>query len=665
MALRLGPALLILISFVAILLGIILHSTSINELQYRGPPQKEFEQNVIIDDKNENLIWFLQVTDLHLSNRGTKESLRERDFHEFARDYVDIVKPDVVLVTGDITDGRKPNSSFGTGPQLDEWLGYSSAIERSGALTKTKWLDIRGNHDNFNVYRPADPNTLYRKYSIQGKEWARNYMYNLTARDGMIYNFIGVDEVQTPGLKIPFNFIGVVKADDVTQLKKFKEEAKKMNGQYSIWFAHYPTSSIASTGENLRNIIDGPYLCGHFHTIGNWVTQMHATQQPGFAEIELGDWKHNRRIRLAAVDHQLFSFVDVGFREFPIALMTNPKRTECSMPKYEPVGRIQNSTHIRVIAFSNSTIKKVTISIDGQAEVNMKSSSGPLYVLPWKSIDYSTGLHTATIYVEDKAGLKRNYTQNFSLDHSKAEFSLGGRILLRGYFKSYVMSMFFFTVTICTLPMLILRLVGYRHEDTTLKRHYRDTFIYGLHLLSNIRRLYLPLFIIPIWLTFCPLFIGRLVDEAIGICFVWGILIDGTFIHTGLTYNVCSIYLLFLHIPEIVLLTYQVKSSKLTLASSLKPSIMNLRLIIHICLTALQAAMGSVLYSAYGTMALLTSIQFFWCIFTYAYCWYLCTTLERSDFVQFDQFDNQEEQQALTGQKARDDKSSTSDHSSC
>lgn len=668
MALRLGPALLIIIVFISLMIGVILHGVSINELEYENPPANHHKRDVIINQKlDDNLMWFLQVTDLHLSNRG--EFQRENDFIEFCENYLDIFKPDAVLVTGDITDGRKPNTTFGTGPQLDEWLAYSNAVKKSNRLAngQTKWFDIRGNHDNFNVYRPEDPATLYRQYSIMGRQHSRNYMGNVT-KGNKLYTFIGVDEVQTPGLKIPFNFIGIVKDKDLSELKHFKQTAKDMKSEFTTWFAHYPTSSIASPNEGLRNIIDGPYLCGHYHTIGNLVTQMHATQQPGYAEVELGDWKHNRRIRLASVDHQLFNFVDFGFGDFPVALMTNPKKPQYLMPKYEPVDRIINSTHIRILAFSNaSTIESVEISIDGGDKQSLQLSNGPLWTVAWNPLDYQTGLHNCDIFVKDSSGQKRSYKQEFSLDGSKKEFSLGARILLRAYFRTNVMAPFYFLVMVCTLSMLILRLVPYNHGEIGLKRHYRGTFLFKLHLLCNIKQLFVPLFVVPLWMAIGPHFVGYLVDEAIGACFVWGILIDGTFIHTGITFNVGSIFLLFIHIPEVILLTYQVNCNyKSLLHNGDRTNLLGLRLLLHIfVITSLQLAMGSLLYSAYGTMSLLTSFPYIWCILIYAYCWRLCGRLERSDFSNFEKVENSNEQQPLTSHRVRDDKSSASDQSTC
>lgn len=37
------------------------------------------------------------------------------------------------------------------------------------------------------------------------------------------------------------------------------------------------------------------YLCGHLHTLGGTVPDMYTLQQEGFLELELADWKDNRK----------------------------------------------------------------------------------------------------------------------------------------------------------------------------------------------------------------------------------------------------------------------------------------------------------------------------------------------------------------------------------
>lgn len=631
MALKFGPVILILAAFFSIFIGLILHSISIDELKYREPQVKKFDPSIVIDDKPDDLLWFLQVTDTHFSYLGSSD--RRIDFEEFADKYIDFIKPDVVLITGDITDARKGGGRlFDSDQQIEEWKAYQTAITKTDAVNKTVWLDVRGNHDNFNVYRPRDPKVLYRRYSVQGRLHERNYM-KIVEKGGKNYTFIGIDEVQTPGLKIPFNFIGIVEDQDLAELQQFKHWSTGNNSQYNIWFAHYPTSSVASSHDRLRNMIDGPYLCGHYHTIGNWVTKMHSTQQTGYVEVELGDWKHNRRIRLSAIDHQLFSLADFEFRQLPIALLTNPKSAEHMMPKYEPVERILKSTHLRVIAFSNETITSVTISLDSTPPASMIPKTKNLYVLPWEPKDYLTGLHKAQINVTDEAGKSQVYTQTFSLDNSHEEFSLLARFLIRTYFKVGVMTLFFFVVSACTLPMIILRLIAFSRQDTDKKPYLKRSLFYNLHLLSCVDTLFWPIVMIPIWLAIGPNFVGYLVDDALGVSFVWGVLIDGKFVHTGITFNVGSIFLLIVHIPTMMLLTSQTRACyESILATNAPESILNWRIIMWLLVSGIQLFIGSILFGAYGCCAYLTSFPTFWTLILYAYCWYQCTKLSKTDF---------------------------------
>lgn len=39
----------------------------------------------------------------------------------------------------------------------------------------------------------------------------------------------------------------------------------------------------------------GPYLCGHLHTLGGMVPEMYTLQSNGALELELADWKENRK----------------------------------------------------------------------------------------------------------------------------------------------------------------------------------------------------------------------------------------------------------------------------------------------------------------------------------------------------------------------------------
>lgn len=212
-----------------------------------------------------------------------------------------------------------------------------------------------------------------------------------------LYKFVAIDGTLEPSPIRPFNFVGMLREKDFDTIRALVHNTPPANT--SIWFGHYPTSSIFYEKTHLHDIIDGPYLCGHFHTLNGLIHNMYATQRSGFLEAEVADWKDERMFRVAAVDHGLFALKDVSLNRWPIILITNPKPALLMMPKYEPCHRISQSTHVRVMIFSPHKIVKVEFRVDdGDWEKMIQSSSAPsLYTHEWKADQYGEGLHKIAV----------------------------------------------------------------------------------------------------------------------------------------------------------------------------------------------------------------------------------------------------------------------------
>lgn len=226
---------------------------------------------------------------------------RVTNLKEFCTTTVDAINPSVILASGDLTDAKTENH-LGSKQFEKEWQIYNNILVESKILEKTEWLDIRGNHDNFNVPGENTQFNYYLNYSMQGKQNKRSYLKQVQ-KGSEKYSFIAVDACLDPGPKRPFNFIGLLKNEDMEQIIDLATLAREKGGNYTIWFGHYPTSCILSPGVEsggmLRDVIgryeEGfAYLCGHLHTMGGMVPKMHTLQKSGFLELELGDWKDNR-----------------------------------------------------------------------------------------------------------------------------------------------------------------------------------------------------------------------------------------------------------------------------------------------------------------------------------------------------------------------------------
>ncbi|XP_025424702.1 transmembrane protein 62-like isoform X2 [Sipha flava] len=487
------------------------------------------------------LIWFLQISDLHLSIFHDWQRVTE--LKEFCDLTLDTIKPAAVLASGDLTDAKK-RDGIGSTQYEGEWLAYHDVLTSGKVSEKTKWLDVRGNHDSFDVNNLDSPNNFYRKYSEQGKSYPRSYKYKVTNHAGMSLNFIAVDACLDPGPKRPFNFIGNLDEDEINSLNLL---ANNTNGPI-IWFGHYPTSCIYTTGsKSIRSIIGEnhmsvAYLCGHLHTLGGLVPQMYTIQNEGFVELELADWKDERMFRLLAFDQGSFTFIDVRHGQWPIILVTNPKIPWLTIRDMETEeDKKKNLKFIRILAFSVDPIKHVLVQINKEYKWKncSKVEGSPLFITEWDSNDYSSGLHVINVKVEDIQGRIHIVSQPFSLDNSKPTFKMFSQWPLSVYFPDLLLLMFVIASLVNLLPLIIYRFVckctkykiNYNAKLSLISRYSRKMI-----LLSNVNRLFYPLLLFYIYLCLGPWAVGELVTDSIGWVFPWGIYVKGKLIKDSYIY---------------------------------------------------------------------------------------------------------------------------------
>ncbi|XP_076231397.1 transmembrane protein 62 [Calliopsis andreniformis] len=588
----------------------------------------------------DHLIWFVQISDIHISI--FRDPFRITELREFCNVTVDAIKPPVVLASGDLTDA-KAKDKMGSKQILEEWQYYKQVLDDTEVSKRTLWLDVRGNHDNFNVVSLESKNNYYSNYSIQGKMHPRSYMYTINI-GSELYTFIAVDACLKPGPRRPFNFIGVLDEQEMNSIYKLISKSQENNADFIIWFGHYPTSCILSqTNPGIRNVIGQykesmVYLCGHYHMLGGAVPNMYTLQQAGFLELELADWKDNRMYRIAAIDHGQFSFIDVKHKEWPVILITNPKDALYMMPRKESLLSVIKSTHIRVLAFSTAPIKTVEAQLDNDAWFECDHIKGPLYTSSWNSTKYREGIHTIRVRVVDTDGREATVLQPFALDGTRLSFKILARLILMSNVSTIFQFLFWTILILLVVPLSLLRLFHMLCERKRMHRpRFRIKFFHSwlrkLWILSAVDRLYYPLVLYAIYLTCGPWAIGEVIDNHTGIIFAWGMFVGNYYLPGAFTYVYGFLQLFSFHLPLILILAHRV-DKRLQNINKPHEKLFKISLLWeHLPITLLiimQTCMTYFFWLAYGTLATALCPLRTWSIFLAFMLWHQVHSMPQS-----------------------------------
>ncbi|ONI05256.1 hypothetical protein PRUPE_6G364500 [Prunus persica] len=399
----------------------------------------------VIDVKGgpESLVWVVQLSDLHFSVHHPDRAL---DFKNLVGPALSMINPSLVLITGDLTDG-KSKDLLTMKQNEEEWVEYQNMMEdvikRSG-LDRSIFFDLRGNHDNFGVPVLGGSFDFFSKYSINGQLGRTGNINSVTLQTGeRKHLFVGVDSTMSVGLRGPTNLFGhptdQLLAELDMELSQWDSQSEKPLSKIS--FGHFPLSfsAISYSGKSLKDIFlnhsISAYICGHLHTrFGKNLKRHHqfsrhflslqkffqlnvhqfsfhgtancSIEAPAareFWEWEMGDWRKSRAMRILAIDRGHVSYVDIDFMsgtKKTIILPTFPldsrfMSTSSSHHKYECHAMVSYET-VRALVFSVSPIVSVMTRIyDSRPgylnlvfEAPMRklvdnTSRGDLYVAPW------------------------------------------------------------------------------------------------------------------------------------------------------------------------------------------------------------------------------------------------------------------------------------------
>ncbi|XP_021987528.1 putative metallophosphoesterase At3g03305 isoform X2 [Helianthus annuus] len=453
--------------------------------------------------KGENdVVWIVQLSDLHFSVHHPE---RASDFQESVTRTLSMLNPSLVLITGDLTDGKsKDHLTMKQNEQ--EWVEYQKTMENvitKSGLDRSIFYDLRGNHDNFGLPTAFD---FFSNYSITaqlGRSQSVNTVTLQTSTRNVV--FVSFDTTMSTGLRGPTNLFGHPTDQLLTDLNSHLSQWDSTSST-KITFGHFPLSFSAPTRSknNLQQIFLNQsvtaYLCGHLHSrFGKNLKRRHQETDSSnliqlnmhpkgtskkvndFWELEMGDWRKSRAIRLLAIDKGRVSFLDTdlktGSKEILI-LPTYPLDSRYMLNKYK-FESTEDTSHIRALVFSSAIIASVKVKIYDSSRHDMvvleasMSKNDNLYTAPWNSeafVDPSPSRYWLEIQAVDNNGVTvSTELMPFSLNGLRAdlswtwkEFFVMGCQWAELYYPIF-WSFYLFVFTTLILPKIII---------SVSKKHY-------------------------------------------------------------------------------------------------------------------------------------------------------------------------------------------------
>ncbi|SAM03891.1 hypothetical protein [Absidia glauca] len=472
-------------------------------------PQRSMDDDgdSYLGDQPTGLFYFTQISDLHISKYRAKGHTLH--FLQFIQSVLPILRPEFVVVTGDLTDA-KDHRRITSQQYLEEWKTYKRAIEQQ-PWTNTTWYDMRGNHDCFDLPSWQSKVNLYRTYGQSADRVAHGqgiYTWQHSPSYGD-YQFVAIDACPKRGPSRPFNFFGYLTSNTMDRLAN-----ALLKPSNHTFFSHYPTTTmvfgVSSQGYTFRDLAKhySVYFCGHLHRLiaglGDVLQSYDSVTKT--LELELGDMKDHGMYRIVAVDNDLISFVDARLpsapstqsnpasliplsaddkvewpEQLPVApviLITNPKDSRFAINHKEPLHRIQSSTHIRFLVFSDAAPEHLSfeILVDGKPVLygdNLTSvpslpsyvgdAKNPLWTIPWQPSAYRTGSHVLSIQATTANGLVGESTIVFRTDARRTKIGGGaGEWIISTHMSTLLQCITLLSI----VTMLTLLLVSRFYSDS-------------------------------------------------------------------------------------------------------------------------------------------------------------------------------------------------------
>ncbi|BFU24032.1 ser/thr protein phosphatase family protein [Entamoeba histolytica HM-1:IMSS-B] len=285
------------------LFGIILY------LFYPTLPPEIYPTPTIVKQSN-TFFTIVQVSDPHFSKWWISHAVKR--MNKFCSSTLKKTKPELVVVTGDITKGQKFAATNYPMQHREEWEGYRTRVDnvckryfcnsnnfnqsenellnRIPKCLSDHWIDIRGNHDSDGMIYGVEEKNYAKDYLISGDQ--KLIVRDIT-KDNQTIRVILIDMFQETSL--PVDGEGIV---NISLYNILKQKLTERKTTHTILAGHYPINSVVvEENDTLLNCLRNDfndnlpfsmYWSGHYHQ-----KNLHVYHKGGIREVECPTMENN------------------------------------------------------------------------------------------------------------------------------------------------------------------------------------------------------------------------------------------------------------------------------------------------------------------------------------------------------------------------------------
>ena len=362
------------------------------------------------------LLWFMVISDSHVGASGVQDT----NFLAWAtREARDVIDPQFIVNSGDLTDSSDGGVIPYGGPYEDEFVDYRHILDVSG-MEADFYYDIPGNHDAY-----GDKNfVFYRAYSIQGRAnnatqhaWTKNFEFGS-------YLFLGVCTPGNDGASFNIWFwdnFGDHAGLDAAELAFIDDSlTAHPEAELALIFGHHPFEADASEWTEtaltyglgpLLDLIDtysvALYGYGHTHEYHEDVWLQDLSRGVFYINTDSLGKSNANHYTLMAFDGNGLSTTPADKDQWPVVMITAPMdRCLGQCPNtftYEIPGAYANP--VRALVFDKNPVTAVQFRVDGGATwQNMQPvDGGPVWQGFWDASTAAAGNHTIEVWASGTA----------------------------------------------------------------------------------------------------------------------------------------------------------------------------------------------------------------------------------------------------------------------